>query len=117
MPSRRAALAIAAVLLAACAWMASQARFVADLSMFLPEAPTEEQRLLVDQLRDGALTRMVFIGLEGDAAGVDTRARISAGMKRRLEATGEFVSVANGQASGFERERDLLLAHRYVLSA
>ena len=124
----------------------SQARFVADLSMFLPEAPTEEQRLLVDQLRDGALTRMVFIGIGGaDAA---TRARLSAALKKKLETgtrygtgtgqvlgTGEpgapvphlsqvpvpylapvFVSVANGQGSGFEKERELLLAHRYVLS-
>jgi predicted exporter len=116
MRSRRAALAVAAVLLAACAWIASQARFAADLSMFLPEAPTEAQRLLVEQLREGALTRMVFIGIEGDPAGAAARARISAGMKRRLEATGEFVSVANGQGMGLERERDLLLAHRYVLS-
>ena len=41
--------------LAACVVVISQARFVADLSSFLPAAPTERQRLLVDQLRDGAL--------------------------------------------------------------
>src|SRR6185295_13138531 len=69
--------------LAAALVQVTQTRFVADLSMFLPEAPTEEQRLLVDQLRDGALTRMVFIGIDGaDAA---TRARLSAALKKNLE--------------------------------
>lgn len=124
MRSRRLAIGVWLAAIAACLAVLSQARFVADLSMFLPEAPTEEQRLLVDQLRDGALTRMVFIGISG--ADPATRARISASMKRELEtrdATGTqqaaspvFVSVANGQGSGFERERDLALAHRYVLS-
>jgi predicted exporter len=88
-------------------------RFVADLSMFLPEAPTEEQRLLVDQLRDGALTRMVFIGIDGaDAA---TRARVSSQLGKRLDPA-LFSTVANGQGGGFERERDLLMKHRYALS-
>jgi predicted exporter len=120
--SRRIAVGLWLGGIAFCLFQVSQARFVADLSMFLPEAPTEEQRLLVDQLRDGALTRMAFIGIDGaDAA---TRARLSATLKKKLE-TGAgpgpglapvFVSVANGQGSGFEKERELLLAHRYVLS-
>lgn len=133
-PARRRRIAVGLWLaaIAFCLLQVSQTRFVADLSMFLPDAPTEEQRLLVDQLRDGALTRMVFIGIDGaDAA---TRARLSTALKQQLETgarygtgTGQvpvpvphqapvFVSVANGQGSGFEKERDLLLAHRYVLS-
>ena len=116
MRSRRIALAAWAAALAFCLWQLSQARFVADLSMFLPDAPTEEQRLLVDQLRDGAVTRMIFVGGEGLHAAPDTRAAVSRAMRRHLEASGEFVSVANGEGSGYERERELLFAHRYALS-
>ena len=112
MRARRLALVAWLAALAFCLWQLSQARFVADLSMFLPDAPTEEQRLLVDQLRDGALTRMMFIGLEGSQADPATRAAVSRGMRKRLEASGEFVSVANGEGGGYERERDLLLARR-----
>jgi predicted exporter len=116
MRSRRVALAAWVVALALCLWQVAHTRFVADLSMFLPEAPTEEQRLLVDQLRDGALTRMMFIGIEGLEGVPEARAAVSRGMRRRLEASGEFVSVANGENVGYERERDLLFAHRYALS-
>jgi predicted exporter len=113
MRGRPAALAAWVAALALCLWQLGQARFVADLSMFLPDAPTEEQRLLVDQLRDGALTRMVFIGIGGPP---EARAAISRSMRKSLEASGEFVSVANGEGGGYERERDVLLAWRYVLS-
>ena len=126
-PGRRLALGVWLAALAFCLYQLAHTRFVADLSMFLPGAPTEEQRLLVDQLRDGALTRMVLIGIDG--ADAPTRARISMAMKQKLEQgvkqerpgsehalTPVFVSVANGQSGGFEKERELLLAHRYVLS-
>jgi predicted exporter len=100
--------------LALCAWQVAQTRFVADLSSFLPANPTPEQRLLVDQLRDGAVSRIVLVGIEGaDAA---TRARHSKALAAALRADARFSSVANGAAAGFDGERQLLLAHRYVLS-
>ena len=106
----RPRLAIAAWLaaLALCAWQVAQSRFVADLSLFLPAAPTPEQRVLMDQLREGAPSRVMLIGIEGgDAA---QRARASKALAARLP------NVANGAAGGFERERALLLEHRYALS-
>ena len=112
---RRAALAIWLVGLALCIWQVTQARFIADLSSFLPAAPTAEQRLLVDQLRDGALSRVVLLGIEG--ADAPTRARISLALAEALRRDPRFTAVANGAASGFERERGLLLDHRYALSA
>ncbi|HET7402140.1 MAG TPA: hypothetical protein VFJ62_10175, partial [Usitatibacter sp.] len=57
-----AAMAAWLVVLAACAVQIARTRFVADLSSFLPTAPTPEQRLLVDQLRDGALSRVMLLG-------------------------------------------------------
>lgn len=114
MGRRRAAIALWLAAVALCALVVSQARFVADLSSFLPAAPTEEQRLLVEQLRDGAVARVMLIGIEGaDAA---TRARLSRSLAEALRADNRFSSVGNGATAAFERERSLLLAHRYVLS-
>jgi len=72
---RRLAIGVWLVGLAFCVWQVMQVRFVADLSAFLPAAPTAEQRFLVEQLRDGALSRVMLIGIEG--ADVSTRAEIS----------------------------------------
>ena len=99
---------------ALCVFAISQARFVSDLSSFLPAAPTEQQRLLVDQLRDGAISRVILIGIDGGDA--RTRADASRALAARLRPDNQFASVANA-VSGFERERDLLLAYRYVLSS
>ena len=110
----RAAVALWLAALALCAAAISQARFVADLSSFLPAAPTEEQRLLVEQLRDGAVSRVMLLGIEGADAPV--RARLSNALADALRGDARFSSVANGAARGFERERDVLLAHRYALS-
>ncbi|HET6265118.1 MAG TPA: MMPL family transporter, partial [Usitatibacter sp.] len=89
-------------------------RFVADLSLFLPAAPTAEQRLLVDQLRDGALSRVLLMGIEGADAPV--RARLSRALADALRSDERFASIANGVTRGFERERELLFTHRYALS-
>jgi len=98
----------------ACLAVIAQARFVADLSSFLPEAPTERQRLLVDQLKSGALSRMVLMGIEG--ATPEARAGLSRSVAGALRADPAFAGVANGSTAGLERERDLLLANRYALS-
>ncbi|HYC38010.1 MAG TPA: MMPL family transporter [Usitatibacter sp.] len=100
--------------LALCAWQLAHTRFVADLSSFLPAEPTPEQRLLVDQLRDGAVSRLVMIGIEGKDA--EARARWSRALAAKLRADRHFATVANGAEAAFEAEREVLLAHRYVLS-
>ena len=114
MEGRRTAIGIWVAGLAFCLLVIAQSRFVSDLSSFLPAAPTEQQRLLVDQLRDGAISRVMLAGIEG--ADAPTRAQLSRALAKLLRDDTRFASVANGEASGFERERDLLLAYRYVLS-
>ena len=114
MAARRLVLAAWLAGLALCAFQIYHTRFVADLSAFLPAAPTAEQRFLVDQLRDGAISRVMLIGLEGSDAA--TRARISNALAQKLRGDPLFASASNGAATGFERERDLLLANRYGLS-
>lgn len=99
--------------LALCAWQVAGTRFIADLSFFLPGAPTPEQRLLVDQLRDGALSRVMLLGIEG--ADPPARAALSRSLAAALRANADFVAVANGGTAGLERERELLFANRYAL--
>ena len=114
MPRRRLAVGLWLAALALCIVQVTQTRFVADLSSFLPSSPTPEQRVLVDQLRDGAISRVMLIAIEGEHD--VTRARLSQTLAAALRADPRFASVANGTSTGFERERDLLLTHRYALS-
>lgn len=114
MTRSRAAIVLWLAALALCGWEVARTRFVADLSLFLPAAPTPAQQLLVEQLRDGALSRVMLIGLSGGDA--TERARVSRAMAERLAKDERFALVANGAGGGFERERAWLLEHRYALS-
>ena len=99
---------------ALCAWQLTRTQFVADLSSFLPAAPTEQQRLLVDQLRDGAISRVMLIGIEGGDP--SARAKLSRALAARLGADSRFSTVNNGASGPFERERKFIVEHRYALS-
>jgi predicted exporter len=100
--------------LAAAAAIAAGARYTADLSGFLPASPSPAQQLLVEQLRGGAVGRLLLIAVEGADAGA--RAALSRRLAQALRADARFAYVANGAAGGSERERALLLEHRYLLS-
>jgi predicted exporter len=115
MTARRAAV-IAAWLcsLAVAAAVALHARYITDLSAFLPAHPTAQQRILVEQLRDGPASRLLLVGIGGGSR--LGRAAISNEMERRLSADPEFASVSNGQETSADRDREFLFAHRYLLS-
>src|SRR6202166_5043231 len=113
----RRRLAVSAVwlcCLASAAVIVARARYITDLSAFLPAKPTATQQLLVDQLRDGPASRLILIALEqGDAA---ARAAVSAAMEPRLRRDPHFSSVNNGEPVTAERDREFLFRHRYLLS-
>jgi len=115
MRARRAAV-IAAWLcsLAVAAAVALHARYITDLSAFLPAHPTAQQRILVEQLREGPASRLLLVGIEGGSR--LARAAVSSEMARRLRAESEFSSVSNGQEASADRDREILFAHRYLLS-
>ena len=56
--------------LALCIFAVSRVQIGADLSAFLPRTPTPAQQLLSEQLRDGAFSRLILIGIEGGTPGV-----------------------------------------------
>ncbi|NNM78964.1 MAG: MMPL family transporter [Gallionella sp.] len=84
------------------------------MSAFLPRSPTPTQQLLVEQLRDGVVSRLILVGVEGAPAPV--LARISKAMAARLRGDSELVAVNNGERVGLEKDFGLLWRNRYVLS-
>lgn len=98
----------------ACVWMLTGIRLNTDMSAFLPSNPNEHQRLLVDQIKEGALSRMVLIGIEGgDAA---ARAATSERLAAALRDNPGLTSVVNGDAPSRARDQALLMQSRYLLS-
>jgi predicted exporter len=110
----RGAVAIWLLGLAACALVIWRGHFTTDMSAFLPQRPSATQQVLVEQLREGTLSRLLLIGIEGASA--PERARLSKELAARLDASGEFTGVQNGDAASLARDRELLLARRYLLS-
>ncbi|MDR2839178.1 MAG: MMPL family transporter, partial [Azonexus sp.] len=98
----------------ACVFVIARTTFVSDLSAFMPKAPSERQQLLIDQLRDGALARLVMIGIEGGDA--PERARLSRELAAQLRAGGLFAGIQNGDAESDGRDRAYFFDHRYLLS-
>ncbi|GAA0801597.1 MMPL family transporter [Cupriavidus gilardii] len=115
----RVAVAIWLAFVLACAVVAARTTFTADLSAFLPRAPTAEQQLLVDQLRDGLVSRLLLIGIEG-GAGQDQdgarRAALSKALAGKLRGDPRFAAIDNGEPVNRERDQRYLFANRYLLS-
>lgn len=91
-----------------------QTRFTTDLSAFLPSAPSAEQRVLVEQLRDGVVSRLLLAGIEGGRTG--QRAELSRALAAHLRADESFTVVENGEARHRDRDQKLLFEYRYALS-
>ncbi len=110
----RIALALWVAGLVVCGVVVSRLQIGADLSAFLPRNPTPEQRLLADQLRDGVVSRLILVGIEGgDAA---ARAQASRAMAQALQREPGFVSADNGDETSYAADFALLRDHRYLLS-
>jgi predicted exporter len=88
--------------------------FSTDMSAFLPRSPQPAQQILVDQLREGVVSRLILLAIEG--AQPETLAALSKAMASGLRADPAFGIVNNGDDSAFVRDRDLLWRNRYVLS-
>ena len=108
------AVALWLLALAIALGVALRTRYVADLSAFLPSAPTPEQAVLLDQLKSGSASRLILVGIEGgDAA---TRNAASQRLGARLRETPHFASVDNGDTAVWQQAGRFVFAHRYALS-
>lgn len=114
MRKRMVVFAIWLGLAAVAGLIAANAKYTADLSAFLPESPSQAQRFLVDQLREGPASRLILVDIEG--ADPRTRARLSHELAVRLGRESSFRSVLNGEAAALDRDREFVLSHRYLLS-
>jgi predicted exporter len=88
--------------------------FTADMSFFLPARPSAEQQVLVDQIKEGVVSRLLMVAIAGGDE--RQRAALSRDLRGRLAKMAEFVAVQNGEAGSLDAGRDFLFAHRYLLS-
>src|SRR3954452_1702725 len=89
--ARQYALALWLVFVIAATGITLRTHYVADLSAFLPRAPSAEQAVLLDQLRSGVAARLVLIGLEGGTP--EARSSASLQYAKALRASGAFDAV------------------------
>lgn len=107
-------MALWALLLAAAVFIIVRAPFLTDMSVFLPQRPTPEQRLLVQNLTEGVASRLLLVGVDGVAP--DAQAAFSSALATGLRADPRFRSVNNGSLDGLRGDQALLLERRYLLS-
>ena len=111
----RGAVAAWLILLAVCGyWLTQRLVLSTDMSAFLPPAATTAQEILIGQLRSGVASRLLLVAIEG--AGEEELAKASSGLADRLSRSGQFETVANGDAARATRDLELLAASRYALS-
>ena len=114
-PGSRWAVGAWLVFVAACIAVIARTSFTTDISAFLPRSPTPAQQMLVEQLRDGVVSRLILIGIEGAAP--ERLARTSKRLAAALREQDGFASVNNGEDAGFAGDREFLWRNRYLLSS
>lgn len=100
--------------LIACGLLVARTSVTADLSAFLPRSPSATQQLLVDQLRDGVVSRLILIAVEGDAP--DRLTGLSRTLAARLRGNPLVAAVENGERTGRNADGAYLWTNRYLLS-
>ncbi|MDR6772864.1 MMPL family transporter [Azospirillum sp. BE72] len=100
--------------LIACGLLVARTPVTADLSAFLPRSPSPTQQLLVDQLRDGVVSRLILVAIEGDAP--DRLTGLSRDLAARLRGNPLVAAVENGERSGRGADGAYLWTNRYLLS-
>lgn len=97
-----------------CGLLVARTSVTADLSAFLPRSPSATQQLLVDQLRDGVVSRLILVAVEGDAP--DRLTGLSRALAARLRGNPLVAAVENGERTGRGADGAYLWTNRYLLS-
>lgn len=88
-------------------------RLVTDMSQFLPEADSELHDILIGQIKEGAASRLLLIGIEGGETA--ELAKASVFMQQQLKQSDLFLSVRNGSQGLNTDDYALLFKYRYLL--
>ena len=100
-----------------CLLAAKTLRIETDFSAFLPPSATPSQRLLISQLRDGLVSRLILVALHGEGIDEKTLAQTSRTLAQKLGRSVEFAYAANGSLDQFVAQGEVLMRNRYVLSS
>lgn len=111
---KHAVVAVWLAFVAACVLVIGRSQFTADMSAFMPRDPTPTQKIMVEQLRDGVVSRLILVGVEGAPA--PALAQLSKNMAAQLRSSPELAAVNNGEQAGMEKDLELLRRNRYLLS-
>lgn len=103
------------IFLALCIFVVTRVQIGADLSAFLPRSPTPAQQLLTEQLRDGIVSRLILVGIEGGTP--EALAQTSKQLAQRLRNEHGFSFVNNGEESSLAMDQAFLIENRYLLSS
>lgn len=115
--ARRRAVAIIAawlLLLGACAVLIARVPFPTDMSVFLPQRPTPQQRLLVDHLSHGVASRLLLVSI--GTVPPARQAAFSRALAGALRGDAQYRSVVNGELDALQADQALLFEQRYLLS-
>jgi predicted exporter len=108
------AVAIWLLVVLASVWVIRHTTITGDITAFLPSKPSEAQQILVDQLQDGMVSRILLLAIEGgDEA---QRVTASKAFLDQLTTLPSLAYVQNGDETRMGPERDFLLNNRYLLS-
>ena len=108
------AIAVWLLVLAAALWVLRSTSFRGDISAFLPSKPSDAQKILVEQLQDGVVSRILLLAIEG--GNESERADASRAFIEQLASLPSLAYVHNGDETRMGPERDYLLRNRYLLS-
>jgi len=85
-----------------------------DLAQFLPDAVTREQRLMLDEIRQGPGARLIMLELAGGTP--ERLSQASRTLAAALQRSGHFERVVNGAVSMDDGLSEPLFDHRYLLA-
>lgn len=101
-------------LVIASVYVIAQSRFSSDFSSFLPKQATEEDQLLVEQIKKGSALRTFLLSIEGGS--LEQRIQVSHELTKALSKTQDFLSVRNGNQQQSNEILAFIHLHRYLLS-
>jgi len=105
--------AFTAAAAAALLVLATRFTVTTDLTVFTPPGETAKDRLLLNQLDQGATASLVFAAMEGAPA--EQLRDANRALAEQLKNSGHFDSVQNGLPDFSGADLELLLRYRYLL--